>query len=274
MRALKRERYTLSEIILIIIFNVILMNLNIYSEEVSLIKKSLQTLKEEKDNVARIAAIKILVKSKEKATIPILKEIIIDKKEDFKLRKAAVESLVEFGKEGIDGLMEIAEKIFESSLLPISRGESRWNKFDEKELPFIIEVINSLTKTKNSEVIPLLRIPMTVKETRSLCSLLLGEIGKPSIPLLLALLEDKDVKTRKNAVIALGKIKDASVVPALIEVLKEDKNAGVRVEAANALGIIGDKKAIPYLEEMRKNVFLEEEKSNLDKIIKLLKEKK
>jgi hypothetical protein len=59
--------------------------------------------------------------------------------------------------------------------------------------------------------------------------------------------KDKDEKTRISAAVALGSMKDARVVPALIKALRDD-SAVVRGLAANALKNQGDASAIDALE--------------------------
>ena len=67
----------------------------------------------------------------------------------------------------------------------------------------------------------------------------LAELGKPAIGRLLECLEEEDEVVRKQAVLALGEIKDNSAVDALIEKLK-DSDWFIRLSAAAALEKIGD----------------------------------
>jgi len=69
----------------------------------------------------------------------------------------------------------------------------------------------------------------------------LVELGEPSVERLVAALKDKDESIRKQAVIALGRIKHASALDPLIEMLK-DKDWFTRLTAAAALEKIGDER--------------------------------
>jgi HEAT repeat protein len=64
--------------------------------------------------------------------------------------------------------------------------------------------------------------------------------GSATIELLIAQLKAEDLEVRRSAVVALGRIRDLSATPALIDVLREESLA---IDAANALGRIGDPRA-------------------------------
>jgi HEAT repeat protein len=70
----------------------------------------------------------------------------------------------------------------------------------------------------------------------------LVKIGKPAVEPLITALKDENPIVRRNAAVALGKIKDASAVNPLITALK-DENPIVRRNAAVALGEIKDTSA-------------------------------
>jgi HEAT repeat protein len=74
----------------------------------------------------------------------------------------------------------------------------------------------------------------------------LAKIGKPSVPSLVAALKSDSPIARRNAAMALGKIKDASAVKPLIVAL-DDENPIVRRNAAKALGEIRDNSAVEPL---------------------------
>jgi len=74
----------------------------------------------------------------------------------------------------------------------------------------------------------------------------LAKIGKPSVPPLITALKSDSPVARRNAAMALGKIKDASAVKPLIVALN-DENPIVRRNAANALGEIRDNSAVEPL---------------------------
>ena len=74
----------------------------------------------------------------------------------------------------------------------------------------------------------------------------LAKIGKPSVQPLITALKSESPIARRNAAMALGKIKDASSAKSLIIVLK-DENPIVRRNAAMALGKINDTVAVEPL---------------------------
>lgn len=251
--------------------------LNAGTLDEALVKKQIQTVTNTKEMAAlRCAALKILVKEKAKAVIPVIKEIALDTSADQKLRIMAIQSIPEYYPEIADDFIDMADKFFLLNLLPFEgdRAGARWRKFNPKELPYIIEFMYALAKTGKSEAIPFFILPIRVKETHHLTPLVMGEMGKPAVAFLLSMLEDEDPKTRKNAAISLGKIGDKRAVLALVEMLKEDSNVTVRLEVAKNLVLLGDKKAIPFLEESKKNAKLDQEAKELEKAIKALREKK
>jgi HEAT repeat protein len=72
--------------------------------------------------------------------------------------------------------------------------------------------------------------------------------GERVTKVLIEQLEAEEVETRKAAVIALGRIGDASAVPALVGTLTGDDE--LTIAAAGALGKIGDRRAFDALLEM------------------------
>src|SRR5579871_4241735 len=87
-------------------------------------------------------------------------------------------------------------------------------------------------------------------EVRGAAGKALGQIGKPSVSVLVEALKDRDAGVRIRAAQALGQAgPDAKeAVPALIEALK-DKQVEVRIAVVDALGEMGDegKEAAPRL---------------------------
>jgi HEAT repeat protein len=72
---------------------------------------------------------------------------------------------------------------------------------------------------------------------------------KPAIPLLIKSTGDSSIFVRQESVWALGEIKDASVLPALLNLLEKNSNIEVRKRSADALKKINDPKAIDGLIE-------------------------
>jgi HEAT repeat protein len=77
-------------------------------------------------------------------------------------------------------------------------------------------------------------------------------MNNPQVAYYVQALKDKDENVREQAAEALGEIRDATGVPALIDALK-DKDENVREQVARALGNIGDAAAVPALIEALKN---------------------
>jgi HEAT repeat protein len=74
----------------------------------------------------------------------------------------------------------------------------------------------------------------------------LAKIGSPAVPDLLAILTDKDRRTREIAADTLGEIKSPEAIPGLLKALR-DSDHDVRISAALALGKIGR----PAIDELR-----------------------
>jgi len=100
-------------------------------------------------------------------------------------------------------------------------------------------VIKTLGKINDERVLDPLISLLHNDEFKDDATWALAELGKPAIGRLLELLKDPDEGIRKQAILALGEIKDASCVDALIESLK-DTDWFTRLSAASALEKIGD----------------------------------
>ena len=68
--------------------------------------------------------------------------------------------------------------------------------------------------------------------------------GSGTVELLIEQLKSEDLEVRRSAVVALGRIGDATATPALVETLTEESLA---IDAANAVGRIGDARAVDGL---------------------------
>jgi len=80
----------------------------------------------------------------------------------------------------------------------------------------------------------------------------LVELGSPAVEKLVAALSDRDDNTRKQAVIALGRIQDSSAIDPLIEKLN-DKDWYTRLTAAAALEKIGDERGREAIKPLLKD---------------------
>jgi HEAT repeat protein len=95
-------------------------------------------------------------------------------------------------------------------------------------------VIKTLGKINDERVLDPLIAMMHNDEFKDDATWALAELGKPAVGRLLELLKDPEEVTRKQAILALGEIKDESCVDALIESLK-DPDWFTRLSAASAL---------------------------------------
>ena len=101
--------------------------------------------------------------------------------------------------------------------------------------------IVALGKIKDERVLEPLIGQLRNDEFNELATEALAEIGQPAVEKLVAALKEKDENVRKQAVIALGRIKDPVAGDALIEMLK-DKDWFTRLTAAAALEQIHDER--------------------------------
>jgi len=101
--------------------------------------------------------------------------------------------------------------------------------------------IVALGKIKDERVLEPLIGQLRNDEFNELATEALAEIGQPAVEKLVAALTDKDENVRKQAVIALGRIKDPTACDALIEMLK-DKDWFTRLTAAAALEQLHDER--------------------------------
>jgi len=77
-------------------------------------------------------------------------------------------------------------------------------------------------------------------------------LGKPAVPKLIALLEDKDTSVRAAASGAVCRCDDKDAVAPIIKMLKDEKEDRVKVQAIQGLGIMGGaaKDALPTIREI------------------------
>ncbi|MGW8181483.1 MAG: HEAT repeat domain-containing protein, partial [bacterium] len=101
----------------------------------------------------------------------------------------------------------------------------------------------------------------------------LSKIGSLSVEPLIAVLKDNNVSARRNAVEALGKIKDKRAVEPLIAALN-DEDTDVRLSSIEVLGEMGDKRAIPSLTNAlqdRRSKVQKSAQESLQKILEVMK---
>jgi len=135
---------------------------------------------------------------------------------DWQVRDAAVEALAMIGSPAVELLIRYMRD------------------YDARK-----SAIKTLGKINDERVLAPLLSMLHNDEFKDDATWALAELGKPAIEKLLECLEDKDEGVRKQAILALGEIKDSSCVDQLIEKLK-DSNWFIRLSAAAALEKIGD----------------------------------
>jgi HEAT repeat protein len=93
-----------------------------------------------------------------------------------------------------------------------------------------------------------LRDPGVSNDTKRLGALALGSMAiKSDVGFLIKMLQDRDPRVRRWAVVALGEMADQKTVAPLSRVLTKDPDPGVRIEAAFRLGKFGGEAARPAL---------------------------
>jgi len=135
---------------------------------------------------------------------------------DWQVRDAAIEALAMIGSPAVELLLRYARD------------------YDARK-----PAIKALGKINDERVLDPLISFMRSDEFKDDATRALAELGKPAVGRLLELLKDPEEVTRKQAILALGEIKDASSVDSLIERL-QDTDWFTRLSAASALEKIGD----------------------------------
>ncbi len=135
---------------------------------------------------------------------------------DWQVREAAVEALGQVGSPAVDALLKLLRDWDVRKTAILALGKIR----DERVLEPLVHQLRS-------------------DEFREDATKALVELGEPAVPRLVQALKDKDESIRKQAVLALGQIKDSSAVDPLIDMLA-DQDWFTRLTAAAALEAIGD----------------------------------
>ncbi len=130
---------------------------------------------------------------------------------DWQVREAAIEALAMIGSPAVDLLLRYVRD------------------YDARK-----PAIKTLGKINDERVLDPLITFMRSDEFKDDATWALAELGQPAVGRLLELLKDPEEVTRKQAILALGEIKDESCVDALIESLK-DPDWFTRLSAASAL---------------------------------------
>jgi HEAT repeat protein len=148
---------------------------------------------------------------------------------DWQVREAAIEALGMVGSPAVEGLIK------------------QLRDWDSRRA-----VIRALGKIKDERVLDPLIAQLRNDEFQEETTDALVELGEPAIEKLVTSLRDKDELIRKQAVIALGRIKNEKALDPLIEML-QDKDWYIRLTAAAALEKIGDERGREAIKPLMKD---------------------
>src|SRR5688572_474778 len=112
--------------------------------------------------------------------------------------------------------------------------------------------IAALGKIRDERVLDPLMLQLRNDEFKDDATNALVELGEPALPRLVSALKDKDEMVRKQAVLALGRIKHGGAVDPLIEMLS-DADWFTRLTAAAALEAIGDPRGREAIKPLTKD---------------------
>jgi len=148
---------------------------------------------------------------------------------DWQVREVAIEALGMVGSPAVDPLIKLCRS------------------WDHRK-----SAIRALGKIKDERVLEPLINQLRSDEFGEDATDALVDLGSPAVEKLVAALGDRDDNTRKQAVIALGRIQDLSALDPLIEKLK-DKDWYTRLTAAAALEKIGDERGREAIKPLLKD---------------------
>jgi HEAT repeat protein len=113
-------------------------------------------------------------------------------------------------------------------------------------------VIIALGKIRDERVLDPLMVQLRSDEFKDDATNALVELGEPAVERLVKALKDKDEMVRKQAVLALGRIKHGGAVDPLIDMLG-DSDWFTRLTAAAALEAIGDPRGRDAIKPLMKD---------------------
>ena len=148
---------------------------------------------------------------------------------DWQVREVAIEALGQIGSPAIDGLVRLLRD------------------WDIRRYALM-----ALGKIKDERVLDPIITHLKSDEFHEYATDALVEIGEPAIEKLIPCLKDKEELVRKQAVIALGRIKSPETVDPLIDML-EDKDWFTRLSAAAALEQIRDERGRQAIKTLLKD---------------------
>ena len=148
---------------------------------------------------------------------------------DWQVREAVIEALGQVGSPAVERLIKVLRD------------------WDLRK-----SVIRALGKIKDERVLDPLMQLLHNDEFKHDATEALIELGTPAVEQLVGALKHKDEGVRQQAIIALGRIKDAAAIDPLIEMLK-DSDWFSRLTAAAALEKLGDERGRQAIKPLMKD---------------------
>jgi HEAT repeat protein len=183
-------------------------------------------LKDQDWVVRREAAITLGEMGDERCVEPLCKALYDG---DWQVREVAVEALGQIGSPAVEMLIKMVRD------------------WDVRKY-----VIMALGKIRDERVLDPLMLQLRSDEFKDDATNALVELGEPALERLVKALKDKDEMVRKQAVLALGRIKHGGAVDPLIEMLA-DADWFTRLTAAAALEAIGDPRGRDAIKPLTKD---------------------
>ena len=148
-----------------------------------------------------------------------------------------------------------------------SKGSQKLISMGEASIPFLQKHLTSSNRIQRLRIIQILgeikepsTIPVLINlfydedwETRKFASDAVVKFGAVATPYLTPLLQDEDRKLRYRVLVMLRHIKDASMIPALINSLKVETNEGCISQNIFALAEFDDKRVIQIFHSLIKD---------------------
>jgi HEAT repeat protein len=204
----------------------------------------LEALKDKERQVRQLAAKSIeLLGSESQPVLAALLAIVKDKKEDWRVRTAALKALGTIGSKAAAGIQDFVTLLVTSKTYP-----------ERKAAGFAIGAMGLKSKPFIKKITPLLSSKVALdRELAALTLKQLGPHGAQALSQLMNLFLDKESRVRVAAIAAVGAMaaKGAPATDTLTDLLSH-KDWQVQESAARALGAIGKeaRSVIPILENM------------------------
>lgn len=148
---------------------------------------------------------------------------------DWQVREVAIEALGQIGSPAVEMLIKLLRD------------------WDVRKY-----AITAMGKIRDERVLDPLMVQLKNDEFKDDATNALVELGEPAMPRLITALKDKDEMVRKQAVLALGRIKHVDAIDPLIDMLA-DKDWFTRLTAAAALEAIGDERGRTAIKPLMKD---------------------